>query len=117
LYSGWIAVASIANVAAYLSKIGWDGGIFRESQWTVIMIGIAVIVNSFMIYKRNMREFALVGVWALIAIYVRHDSGNQLIAYSALGGAILVFAYISYHGFVNRKTTPFYKLLNKKAKI
>jgi hypothetical protein len=117
LYSGWIAVASIANVAAYLSKIGWDGGIFSESQWTVIMIGIAVIVNSFMIYKRNMREFALVGVWALIAIYVRHQGGDQLIAYTALGGAILLLAYISYHGFVNRKTTPFYKLLNKKANI
>jgi hypothetical protein len=117
LYTGWIAVASIANVAAYLSKIGWDGGIFSESQWTVIMIVIAVIVNSLMIYKRNMREFALVGVWALIAIYVRHESGNQLIAYTAIGGAILLFAYISYHGFINRKTNPLYKLLNSKANI
>jgi len=117
LYAGWIAVASIVNVAAYLSKIGWDGWIFSDSQWTVIMIGIAVIVNSLMIYKRNMREFALVGVWALIAIYVRHESGNQLIAYTAIGGAILLFAYISYHGFVSRKTNPFYKLRNKKAKL
>lgn len=117
LYAGWIAVASIANVAAYLSKIGWDGWIFSESQWTVIMIVIAVIINTMMIYKRNMREFALVGVWALIAIYVRHESGNQLIAYTAIGGAILLFAYISYHGFVNRKTNPFYKLLNTKANI
>jgi len=117
LYAGWIAVASIANVAAYLSKIGWDGWIFSESQWTVIMIGIAVIVNSLMIYKRNMREFALVGVWALIAIYVRHESGNQLIAYTAIGGAILLLVYISYHGFVNRKTSPFHKLLNSKAKL
>jgi hypothetical protein len=117
LYAGWIAVASIANVAAYLSKIGWDGWVFNESQWSVIMIGIAVILNSLMIYKRNMREFALVGVWALIAIYVRHTSGNQLIANAAIGGAILLFVYISYHGYVNRKTNPFYKLLNKKAKF
>jgi len=117
LYAGWIAVASIANVAAYLSKIGWDGWIFSESQWTVIMIGIAVIVNSLMIYKRNMREFALVGVWALIAIYVRHESENQLIAYSAIGGATLLLAHISYHGFVNRKTNPFHKMLNSKANI
>jgi len=117
LYAGWIAVASIANVAAYLSKIGWDGWILSKSQWTVIMICIAVIVNSLMIYKRNMREFALVGVWALIAIYVRHESGNQLIAYSAIGGAILLAVYISYHGFVNRKTNPFFRLLNKKAKL
>ncbi len=117
LYSGWITVASIANVAAYLSKIGWDGWIFSENQWTVIMIVIAVIVNLLMIYKRNMREFALVGVWALIAIYMRHENGNQLIAYTAIGGAILLVAYISYHGFINRKTNPIHKLLNSKANI
>jgi hypothetical protein len=115
LYAGWIAVATIANIAAYLSKIGWDGWIFSESQWTVIMIVIGVIINSLMIYKRNMREFALVGVWAFIAIYARHESGNQLVAFTAMGGAILLFGYISYHGFINIKTNPFYKLQNSKA--
>jgi len=59
----------------------------------------------------------LVGVWALIAIYVRHESENQLIAYSAIGGATLLLAHISYHGFVNRKTNPFHKMLNSKANI
>ncbi len=117
VYAGWIAVASIANVAAYLTKIGWDGWIFSQSQWTVILIVIAVIINALIIYKRNMREFALVGVWALIAIYVRHQGGNQLIGITSIGGAIFLFAYLITHGFVNRKTNPIYKLLNRKANI
>ena len=45
LYSGWIAVAAIANVAAYLSKIGWQA-LFSEVTWTVIMIVVAGISES-----------------------------------------------------------------------
>lgn len=114
LYAGWISLATIANIAAYLAKIGWDGWFLTEIQWTLLMIFIAVVINMLMIYKRNMREFALVGVWGLIAIFVRHSGENELIANVALAGAIVVFIYVSYHGYVNRKTSPMHKLMNNK---
>ena len=113
LYSGWIAVATIANVAAYLVKIGWSGGIFSQEQWTIIMIVVAAILNIIMIYTRNMREFAAVGVWALIAIYIRHSNLHSLIAYVALGSAILIGLNASYHGFINRKKNPMYRMMSK----
>lgn len=113
LYSGWITVASIANMAAWLTEIGWDGAILTEVEWTIIMIIIATLINLAMIYFRNMREFALVGVWALIAIYVRHQQDYEAIAQTALVGAILIFLYSSYHGFVNRKSNPMFRMLNK----
>lgn len=115
LYSGWITVASIANTASWLKQTGWDGAIFTEVEWTVIMIGVAVIINLCMVYLRNMREFAAVGVWALIAIYIRHQTNEEFIANSALAGAILLFFNISYHGYINRKTNPIYKFLNKQT--
>ncbi|MBT8318515.1 MAG: tryptophan-rich sensory protein [Gramella sp.] len=111
LFSGWITVASIANMASWLTDIGWDGAVFTEVEWTLIMIGIAVMINLSMIYLRNMREFAAVGVWALIAIYIRHRADQELIAKVALAGAILLFLNISYHGFINRKTNPIFKML------
>ncbi|WP_341478027.1 tryptophan-rich sensory protein [Christiangramia sabulilitoris] len=111
LFSGWITVASIANMASWLTEIGWDGAVFTEVEWTVIMIGIAVIINLCMIYLRNMREFAAVGVWALVAIYIRHRGDQDFIAYTAMAGAILLFVNISYHGFINRKTNPIHKML------
>jgi hypothetical protein len=113
LYSGWIAVATIANFSAYLAKIGWSGGVFSEVQWTVIMIVIAAMLNIIIIYTRNMREFAAVGIWALFAIFIRHYSDEGLIAYVALGGAILIGLNAAYHGFINRKTNPIYRVLNK----
>ncbi|MGW1454108.1 tryptophan-rich sensory protein [Salegentibacter agarivorans] len=113
LYSGWIAVASIANVSAYLSKIGWTAPFFGEEIWTVIMIAVAVFLNIAMIWRRNMREFAAVGVWALIAIYFRHFGEIPLIAYSALIGAVAIFSNIIYHGWMNKETNPMYKLMKR----
>lgn len=112
LYSGWIAVATIANIAAYLSKIGWDGGFLNELQWAILMVVVATVINIAIIYTRNMREFALVGVWALIAIYVRHSDIESTLAYISLACALLIFLNISYHGFINRKTNPIYKMIN-----
>lgn len=58
LYSGWITVATIANISAYLTKLGWDGSPLSEETWTITMIVAAVIINLLIILKRNMREFA-----------------------------------------------------------
>ncbi|MCF4100339.1 tryptophan-rich sensory protein [Gillisia sp. M10.2A] len=111
IYAGWISVATVTNVAAYLVKIGWKGDFLSEETWTVLMIVVVVIINSLIIYKRNMREFAAVAVWGLFAIYIRHMNNSPAISYVALGGAGLIFSYIAYHGFVNRKSNPLYKFL------
>ncbi|MEB2781925.1 hypothetical protein U3A58_16140 [Algoriphagus sp. C2-6-M1] len=106
LYSGWIAVATIANISAYLTKAGWTGGA-SEVTWAIVMIIVAVILNLFMIATRNLREFASVGVWALIAISVRHWENIPTLQWTALIGAIVLFIAISYHGYQNRTTAPF----------
>jgi len=110
IYSGWIAVATIANIAAYLSKLGWDGGFLSEQQWTITMIIIALILNLVMIWKRNMREFAMVGVWSLFAIFWRHKDSLETIAYTALVGSIILIIATGIQGFKNRQTNPATKL-------
>lgn len=113
LYSGWITVAAIANVSAYLVKIGWNAPFFSEEVWTLLMIFIAGIINIAIIYLRNMREFAGVGVWALVAIYFRHFEEIPEISYTALVVAVVVFSNIIYHGWMNRETNPLTRLFRK----
>lgn len=118
LYSGWISVATIANIAAYLSKLDWNGGILSEQAWTINMIVAATIINLLMIWKRNMREFAMVGAWALFAIFIRHHGSNMYIAYSAMTGTVILFIAAAIHGIKNHETSPFKKLqerLNDKS--
>lgn len=108
IFIGWIAVATIANIAAYLSKLGWDGGPLSPANWTIMMIIIAALLNITLIYTRGMREFGLVGIWALYAIYVRHQGSNESIAIVALVGAVLILISVFSHAFIYRKINPFY---------
>ena len=108
IYSGWIAVATIANVSAFLVSIQWLA-LFSAINWTVIMILVAVALNLLMIRFRNMREFAAVGVWALLAIALRHWDAIELIQWTALLGALVLFIALSVHAYINRSTSPLIK--------
>jgi hypothetical protein len=87
------------------------------------MIFVAFLVNLGMVIYRNMREFALVGVWALVAIFIRFrtpmDGISKLatnqIAYLAIGLASILTLVIAIHGARNFKTNPFKKLMEWKA--
>lgn len=110
IYSGWIAVATIANFSAFFASINWTGTELNEVVWTMVMITVAVLVNALMVWLRNMREFAAVAIWALVAIFVRHQEQFESIAYYALSGAIVLFFITSVHAFKNRDTAPHLKL-------
>ena len=108
IYAGWISVATIANIAAYLSKLGWEGGFLSPEAWTIALIVIATGLNLILIATRGMREFAVVGAWALIAIYVRHQFAYETIAITSLVGAILIIVSVFVHAYMNRRLNPFY---------
>ena len=71
LYAGWITVALVANISAYLAKIGWQGPL-DESTWTVVMLLVATLIYIYVLRTRNMVTFTAVGVWAILAIMVKH---------------------------------------------
>jgi len=75
------------------------------------MILIAGMLHLFITWNRNMREFALVGVWALIAIAVANWEAQPTIVYTAIITAIILFLSSSFHAYNNRSTNPFVKLL------
>ncbi len=109
-YSGWITVALIANVAAYLTSVNWNGFGISEVTWTVLMILIAGMINLVITWTRNMREFALVGVWALVAIAVANWNGEFSVVIASLAVAAILFISSSIHGYKNRETSPWKKL-------
>lgn len=107
IYSGWITVAFIANVSVYLTKIGWNGFGLSQMVWALIMILVATAINIFMIWNRNMREYAMVGVWALIAIAVENFKfDHPTVSYFAIALAVIIFINVMIHGYKNRKELP-----------
>ncbi|MFC7357777.1 tryptophan-rich sensory protein [Jejudonia soesokkakensis] len=106
IYSGWLTVACIANVSVYFTKIGWDRFGISENIWTISMILVAMVLNLIITWKRNMREFALVGVWALVAIAVANWETHSDIKITALVASAVLVVSSSYHALKNRDTNP-----------
>ena len=106
LYSGWIAVATIANISAWLASMHWSP-VFNEVQWTVIMISVAGLLNLVVLQTRNMREFASVGVWAIAAIAVRHWGEIPLLQWVSVLWVVVLGVAIMLHAYKNRHLGPF----------
>lgn len=109
LYSGWVSVASIANVSSYLVKIEWTGFGISHETWTIIMVLIAVIINSIMLFKRNMIGFALVGSWALIAIGFANQTKQNNVGFTAFTAASILLILVAIQLFKKSKLN----LMNK----
>jgi benzodiazapine receptor len=73
VYLGWITVASIANVAAALVSVGWDGLGLGAETWAIIAMGIALIVSLTAITFRKDIAYALVVIWAFAGIAVEQS--------------------------------------------
>jgi len=74
VYLGWITIATIANVTAYLVDIGWDGAGISEQLWTVIVIAVGVIITLLTLFTRNDIFYSLVFIWALAGIIIKRSA-------------------------------------------
>lgn len=105
IYAGWITVALIADIAAWLTKLDWNGLGISQITWTIIMIVVAGLINVFMVWTRNLREYGLVGIWALVAIAVSNQHEVKLIAYACFIVAAIILISIIVSGAKNRKSS------------
>ena len=87
IYLGWVTVATIANVTAFLDSINWNGFGLSPETWTFIMLVVAIAVAALMAYSRQDIAYLLVLVWAFIGIGVEQADTAQVAnaAYLAAG--------------------------------
>lgn len=107
LYFGWINVALITNLAAYFTALGWSGNPLSPQLWAIIVLLMASVVFIAMIWTRNMREYANVGVWGFVAVAVKNWETEPAVAWVALAVSVVIFINASLHGYKNRATAPF----------
>lgn len=71
IYLGWITVATIANVTAFLVKYGWNRFGLDEQFWTVVVIAVGILITLGMIFIRNDIFHSLVVIWAFAGILIK----------------------------------------------
>ncbi len=95
VYLGWITVAPIANVAAALTAINWDGWGISDVTWTILVIIIAMIITLSVIITRKDIAFSLVIVWALIGIIIKQIENQSIVITASISAAIIMIALAS----------------------
>ncbi len=71
LYTGWITVATIANLSAAQIGMGWDDLWFTAVNWTLLKLALAGAVAAIVIMRRRDKAFVLVVAWAAYGISVK----------------------------------------------
>ncbi len=100
IYLGWITVATIANITAYLVKIDWDGFGVSEPIWTVIILIVATLITLLVLFLRKDYMYGLVIVWAFAGIIIKrlrpaYDTHNIIIITAGItAGVIFILSVI-----------------------
>jgi hypothetical protein len=94
IYLGWITIATIANVTAYLVNINWNRFGMSEQLWTIIMIAVGIIITYAILFSRNDIFYALVIVWALVGILLKRIADtsvpDNLVTIASIAGIAVV---------------------------
>jgi len=72
LYCGWIAVATIANLSALQTGMGWDNAGLDAVTWTQLKLALAGAIGASVLLRRGDVVFILVVAWAAFGISVKH---------------------------------------------
>lgn len=69
LYTGWLFIATVVNIAASLVKLKWNGFGIAEQVWAIIILIIAVLLAIAVQLKNRSAAFPLPIAWAYFGIY------------------------------------------------
>ncbi len=94
IYLGWISVATIANMAAWLVSISWSAWGIAPVTWTITMIMIATVLGTTMLIKHRDIFFNLVILWALYGIMSKRLSVDPVAFESIVTTTQVCMAFI-----------------------
>src|SRR5699024_9470368 len=69
LNTGWLFIATVVNIAAYLVQIGWDGFGLAEDTWALIIMIVALLLAIFVQSQVKNAAFSLPIAWAFFGIF------------------------------------------------
>ncbi|MDO3411448.1 TspO/MBR family protein [Saccharibacillus sp. CPCC 101409] len=93
LYLGWISVATIVNISAFLTKHDFGEFGLGHTGWAIVMLGAAVLLAVFIGFRYRDCVYPLVIAWALQAISVEQADASRAVQMTAMWAAVGVAAF------------------------
>ena len=94
VYLGWITIATIANVAAYLVSVNWDGFGISTETWAVLILIVALLITLLVIVTRKDVAYSLVIIWALVGIAANQTGNPNIVTTAEACVAIIAVAIV-----------------------
>lgn len=69
IYTGWLFIATVVNIAAVLVKLRWNGFGIADDIWAIIILIIAILLVMLVLSKIRNAIFPLPIAWAYLGIY------------------------------------------------
>lgn len=92
LYSGWLLIATVVNIAAWLVKIEWGRLGLAAEGWSVATLVIALGLTLFVVMNIKNAVFPVPIAWAYFGIYNSLAAGQSydMLKWTALVGVVLL---------------------------
>lgn len=90
VYLGWITVATIANITAWLVSLKWNAFGIDPAFWSQTMIAVAIVIAIIFVSVKREHAYGWVIAWALGGIYAAQSESNPAIGSLSLGGVIII---------------------------
>ena len=100
MYLGWISIATISNVAAYLTKVSWQGWGLDPRFWQMFMVVLGTAIACWSVIKLNNIAYGIVVIWGLGGILMVRI--NDTVPSLAIMGLITLCALIILFTIMNR---------------
>lgn len=108
LYTGWLLIATVVNIAAALVKLKWSGFGIGQETWAVIVLVGAIMVAFYVLLKIRNAAFLLPIAWAYWGIYQFLNSSEgfggefPLLQGISLAGMIVLIAIAAIQLYKNK---------------
>lgn len=80
IYFGWVSVAAIVNVFAWLVQTDVTSVLgLNELSWTIIMLIVATLLAAYVALRYRDWLYPLVFVWSFIAIFAENEQTSILV--------------------------------------
>jgi benzodiazapine receptor len=90
IYTGWITVATIANLSCVQFAMGWDNTGLSQLDWTLLKLAIAGAIGATVIVRKGDIAYVLVIAWAAYGIAIKQTGSPEVVGAATVLSALAV---------------------------
>lgn len=106
LYTGWLMIATVVNIASSLVKMDWNGFGLSDDLWTILVLIVAVILVMYVTYNTENAALPLSVAWAYYGIFqnlkTAHDGNDGFLQIIAIIGLVVLIGMAAIQFYRNR---------------